>query len=232
MGQFYGTATISYSDLDNTNKNFIDKILSQLKITNFDLENFYIRILPFHTDNMQQRYLHISEKLKQYLGSIHQQLTIHTGSILAIWQQELFKNGTKNNLTLNVTKRQLHLPIIVAELDQNRIEEIVEVLDLGLDVSEVEEISLQYKDMINNHVDNYEFFVKILTSYKKFLQDNRSQYGRDCVSYFIDQWWKEFSDTFSIDNFSPFLQETLAKIVMYKIINNRIRISRVLEGGE
>ncbi len=55
MSAFYGHTRISYSDLPTICKNKIDEIVDELNLDNFEQTKFHIHIIPFFTDNFDER---------------------------------------------------------------------------------------------------------------------------------------------------------------------------------
>lgn len=219
----YFPAQQNFFDLTETERETIQK---ELKKRNIELNTsiLKIQILPFATDNERERYKFIKQELQDFLLRLH--VNISDTVLLQLWQNDIFCSGTIHDESLVLEKKDIIWPMIVKMTDTD---DIPQILADDLDESLTEEIIQGYHSIISAQSENFEFAIKVLSDYKKFFDNNRRK--KEKYKKFIQLNWKKYVEDFSSENlnYDPELQETIIKVVLCKIIENRIRIKHIKE---
>ena len=215
MSAFYGHTRISYSDLPTICKNKIDEIVDELNLDNFEQTKFHIHIIPFFTDNFDERHKVIKQSIQEFLFDIDHNLTGLTQRILRIWQNDFFHNGSVSDTQIRITKSELIWPIVVLS-SQFKVED--DVID-DLDEAELEDVERRYNDFITNCIDRFELATKVLSEYQVFEPSNCTR--NEKKQLFIQTKWNEFFDDFGTEN------EILIKVVINKILKQKFLINNI-----
>lgn len=238
MSQFYGEVKKGYNEITNKGQATIDKAildLENLDTNNIEIfkEKFSIQVIPFHSDDLKIRYRVVYAKLNDYLSTLHTSLTAHTELILKTWQSDIFKNGSVSNQDVSLSKRELHLPILVADLASSSIFEIDNELGLGFDESEIEEYERYYDVLIGNNIHDYSILTRIYKSYHNFRKDFGRNYKGTKVRYeFIERESFRMCSLLSFgEGLSPETTHILTKIILFKVLSSRFKIEKILKDG-
>ena len=135
-------------------------------------------------------------------------------------------SGTKRDESLVLEKKNIIWPMIVKITDTDNIPKI---LAGDLDEALTEEIIQGYHSIISAQSENFEFAIKVLSDYRRFSDNNRTRSEK--YKNFIKLNWEKYIDNFSSEflDYDSELQETIIKVVLCKIIENRIKINRIKE---
>ena len=216
---FYGTAHREYNSLPQSLKDKIRIITSKIQQP-LDISKFKIQILPFETDNDQERYKCVMDAIGNFIPQLGNVL-IAKDVLHKIWMCDIFRSGTKRNSDIKLTKNDIIWPVIVLVTNNDNYDD-----DDELDESEVEEINRAYKEIINNCTERYEFVTKILSAYNDFQKDVKS---KDRKTQFIQSESQKYLSLFENSNItmSEEMQEKLMQIIIRNILNKRIQIDRI-----
>lgn len=220
---FYLDARRTYESLTTSLQDKITKIMDKNKIS-LDLSKFKIQILPFETDDEAERYKFIKQYIQEFLSEIDTSYNGITKKLMTIWQREIFKNGTQEKLTYELSKKDVIRPIIVILTEPTIISD---ELRNKFDTPIFNETTKKYSNVINVCVNKYDFFSKVLFDYNSFTHIGNSS---EKINYFISDLWKNYTEYFENIESNDEVRECLVKIILYKIISNRITINKIKEG--
>ena len=225
MGYFSGVTNLKYEDLPETCKTIFNTIKESESLTDLDTAQFSIQVIPFHGENLDNRYKHIKELVSEFLASLNLSDRGFTSTLLGVWQNDIFKNGTIPDTSIHIKKSQLIWPLVFLVTDQANDEWITDELDEGV----YEEIKSKYNVIINNATDRFEVYTKIVTAFQDYKFEGKN---KDKVSSFINSYWKDFvSDIDKNNSLSLEEQEYLLKIIIHKILVKKEYISKIKTGA-
>ena len=225
MGYFSGVTNLKYDDLPETCKTIFNTIKDTDSLTALDTAQFSIQVIPFHGKNLDNRYKHIKELVSEFLASLNLSDRGFTSTLLGVWQNEIFKNGTIPDTSIHIKKSELIWPLVFLVTDQASDEWIADELDEGV----YEEIKSKYYSIINNATDRFEVYTKIVTSFQEYEFKGTN---REKVKNFINDYWRNFvSDIDGNNSLSLEEQEYVIKIIIHKILVKKEYISKIKVGA-
>lgn len=223
---FYGPTKRKFLDLPYSAqkiiKGYLDKINKPL-----NTEKLYVCFFPFETDDDEERYKVVVDKIRRFLLQLNIADTVSEIKLHNIWNSEIFRSGVKKKKSACLKKKDIIWPIIVIETDINNIKEDDVMDELGIDIGIYEKITEMYKGFINSRCEHFEFLTKILYDYDSFCSKGKS--SKTHIK-FIDTYWGKYKDEISLDTMSSELTENLTKIIMYNIIRRMRSIKNITEG--
>lgn len=217
---FYGPpTTVGYNDLSDEARKVIDDIVEKLGV-DLDKNKFQISYFMFETDNLRTRYKVIEEKVRDFINQLSLGQVLSATELMQVWQNDILHNGSQNDTTIKLSKKEIVWPVIVLTLGKELPSEYIEDYDQGF----INEITSQYAYLINTITERYDFITQVLYDY------NSSNYAlpmkeRTCT--FINEKWKEYVSVFSFESLDSEVQEAVTKVVLAKIIQQRRFISRI-----
>lgn len=137
---FYGVAQRSYDSLPQALKNKISKIISSIDKP-LDTSKFKIQILPFETDNENERYKCVMEAISNFIPQLGN-ISIAKDILHKIWVNDVFRSGTKRSSDIKLSKKDIIWPVIVLITQNWNYDED------DYDDSEFDEISRSYESII------------------------------------------------------------------------------------
>ena len=220
---FWGDAHRSFLSLPRSSqeliKGYVDKIACPL-----DLNKFMIQILPFETDNDAERYKVVKRAVDDFIGDLNLSIPGLGKKLLTIWHEEVFKNGTKKDASIQLRKKDVIWPIMVIATDINYCD--AAFADM-FDPSAYDEIVHQYRETIDSCCERYEFFIKVLYDYNMY-RTSRSL-SEKAFDFAINKW-TDYLAEFKLDGVDEEIQKGLIQIILYRIVRNRIVIQNIKEG--
>ena len=217
---FYGHAHRDYNTLPPTAKKIVDDYLGEMDKP-LDVNKLKIQVLPFETDDDEERYKVIMQTINDFVGMLKTNVPGIGRQLLETWHWQVFDNGGKNNVDIKLSKKDIIWPLIVkiTEIEQCD-EEFLEQFDSSV----YEEVVNRYADVINSHCEQCEFFIKILSDYNAFKTDKKLS---EKMSDFIDKYWLNYVSEFDVDGLESEIQEAITKIVIHNIIRRKFAIDRI-----
>lgn len=223
MSVFYGHSHRKYDTLPDSAKELVDRYLSTISKP-LDTDKFMVHVIPFETDDDRERYKVIMECINNFIGDINPDIPGLGRKLLDVWHWQVFDNGGKHNSEIKLKKKDIIWPILVTILeDRSCDDDFLEQFDAGI----YEEVRYRYSEIIENHCERCEFFIKILSEYNSFISSKKP---KDKIFDFIKEKWLMFKDEFSSEDIDDEIKEAITKIVMYRVIKRRLAINRVKEG--
>lgn len=224
------TSGIFSLDAHRNYESLPDKL--QKRIQNFvckdnidiDLSKFKIQILPFETDDEIERYKFVKKAIEEFIFDINIVNSVISKKLMSIWQNEVFKNGSKKDVSINLSKKDIVWPMIVILIDPAKMaNEFSESFDEAL----FDEINNKYYDVIEVCSEKYEFFAKVLYDYNSFVYEGSNI---NKTKHFIHSSWINYKDIFNDIDDTDEVIEGLIKIILNNVIRNRIKIDKIKSG--
>ena len=220
MSAFYGHAHRQYDTLPPTAKKMVDDYLDELDKP-LDVNKLRIDVLPFETDDDDERYKVIMQTINDFVGGLKTNVPGVGKQLLETWHWQVFNNGGKDNVDIKLSKKDIIWPLLV------KITEIEQCDDEFLeqfDSSVYEEIVNRYADIINSHCEQCEFFIKILSDYNSFKTEKKLN---EKMADFIEKNWENYVSEFYVEGLESEIQEAITKIVIHNIIRRKFAIDRI-----
>lgn len=220
---FLGHAHREFSSLPESSKKIIENYIQDIEYP-LELNKFMIQVLPFETDNDAERYKFVKGIVDDFIGDIKSRNAVTEKELLTVWHESVFKNGTRKDTSITLSKKDLIWPIMVIATDIKSCDsEFIDQFDPGL----YDEIVDQYENIIDSSCERYEFFIKVLYDYRVY-QTSKKQSKR-AYEFAINKW-RDYVKEFGLDGVDEEIQEGLIKIILYRIVHNRIVIKNIKEG--
>lgn len=224
MSYFSGVTKLWYRDLPESCRKIIDEIKKDKLLKSFNNEEFSIQVIPFHGDDLDNRYKHIKTLVNEFLASLGLSNSGFAPMLLSVWHSEIFNNGTIPDTSISIKKSELIWPLIFLVTDQASDEWISQ--DLDEDV--YEEVKSKYRNIINNAIDRFETYTKIVADFRnyKFNGNNREK-----IKEFLTESWENYKREIDTNNIlSDDEQEYVIKIILHKIIVKKHYIDDIKVG--
>lgn len=222
MSVFYGHTRRKFSSLPDSSKSIINGYLEKLAEP-LDTNKFMIQVIPFETDDEQERYKVIKQCVDDFAGKVHINISGVGNRLLEIWQNDVFQNASKHDVSIKLSKKDIIWPLIVIITDINLCyDAFAEQFDMSL----YDEITHTYSNLINSCCERFEFFTKVLYDFNEF-KSSKSQMEK-CVDFVLTQW-ENYLDELKIQINNEEIQRGLIQIILYNIVRNRLKIDRLKE---
>ena len=149
---FYGVSQRDYSSLPRSLKDKINKIISNIEKP-LDTSKFKIQILPFETDNDNERYKCVMNAIGDFIPKLGI-ISIAKDDLHGIWVKDIFRSGTKRISDIKLTKKDIIWPILVYLTDINQCDEdFLNQFELGV----CDEVVRLYGSTIDSCCERIEF---------------------------------------------------------------------------
>ena len=222
---FYGHAHRRYSTLPASAQQMIDGYLASID-TPLDSQQFMIQVVPFETDDEEERYKVVLQVINDFVGGLNANLSPGIGRKLhGIWRNAVFTNSTQKDASIKLDKKSIIWPIIVLETEITRCGTgFIDRFDPGI----YDEVTRLYADTINSCCERVDYFTKVIFDFNHFQGTKRSQLEK--IEEFVDCTWEQYKADFEINGVSGELLEALTKIVLYNVVYRRITINSIKQG--
>lgn len=221
MNIFHGLAVRDFDSLPDKCKK---KILNTLKKIGrddvFATDQLVIRTIPFETDNLDERYKEIKQKIDDFVYSVIPRSSGIGKEIMGIWQKDLFHNATLQNTNYVISKKELVWSIIVLITD---IEKNESGFTEDIDECDYSEVVYRYKEIINNCTERFDFATKVITDYVNYTYVG---YKKDKLNNFVLSCWKDYISEFEYLKDDE-LKEQLIKIILYNILKQQRAVNNI-----
>ena len=221
---FVGGGKRDFSDLPPSSQELITTYLAEIS-NPLDPSLLRVQVIPFETDEYDERYKTILSVIKDFIGPIRSSNYELPVKLMDIWRRDLFVNGSKHDSSLVLSKKDVVWPILVIITDISNIDD--DLRDkLDMDEGEYEEIVHRYRDFINSKCEKYSAFTRVLYDFNNFIPDKAISHSKK-IHAFLDSCWEDYKDDFSLPSLELELQEYLVKIILYSILHRRAEVDRV-----
>lgn len=225
-GFFWGPPSdVGYSDLPDEGKKIIDNIIQQLGVT-LDTDKFRIKFFRFETDDDNERYKVVHYMITDFVNQLGIGRDISVTDLMKVWQCDIFKNGSKTNVKILLSKEQLIWPIIVLSIGKQAPDVFLDDYDDGL----AQEISTKYSDFIDNCSEKYELVTRVLYDFKRYDFFPQELERRKRAQWFIDNFWEDYVEVLALKSLDEELQEGVSKLVLSRIVQQRYTIDKIKQG--
>lgn len=162
---FWAPTRRQFSTLPPSAQKIVENYLSKIAHP-LDLNKFYIQFFQFETDDEAERYKVVQAKINDFIGELNTNVSPGLGKkLLQVWHENIFVNGSKKDVAIQLEKKDIVWPIIVLETDINHCDDsIVEQFDTGI----YDEVVRLYGEMIDSCCERMDFFTRVLFDYNSF----------------------------------------------------------------
>ena len=222
---FWGPTIRKFTNLPEVAQKIIEKYLNASDVPNpFDKNNFTIYYFPFETDDDAERYKAVKQRVDDFIGELGFRSTGIGKQLLTLWYQDTFRNSTKQDSSIVLSKNALIWPLLVIVTDiQNNDDDYWEQFDIAIR----DEVINNYHSIIDSCCEKIDFFMKVLFDYRQFQCDCKQL---DKISIFVNTKWQEYITEFKQENIDPETCEVLVKTIINTILRRRITIEKIKKG--
>lgn len=225
MGFFSGVSNTNYDGLPDSCKAIVDSIITESSLNSLNTQQFSIQVIPFHGDNLDNRYKYIKELVNEFLANLGLPTSGFAPFLLRVWHNEIFKNGTIPNTEIHIKKSELIWPLVFLVTDQVSDDWLSQELDEGV----YEEVKSKYRNIISNATDRFETYTKVVSDFRDFAFRGNN---REKIIKFLSESWETYKSEIDTNNMlSDVEQEYVIKIVLHKIIVKKDYISKIKMGA-
>lgn len=220
---FWGPAHRSFSTLPESSQRIITGYLSQIDHP-LETDQFVIQVFPFETDDDSEKYKAVMQTINDFIGELKLNIPGISNELHQIWCREVFKNGSKKNVNIKLSKKSLIWPIIVIATDIDRTDgNFVE----RFDSVQYDEVVRRFRATIDSCCERVEFFTKILFDFNVYKNSGKPS---EKTIKFVEECWSNYSSEFEADGIDPTTVEALSKVVVYNVVRRRYDINKIKNG--
>lgn len=221
---FWAPTRRQFSTLPPSAQKIVENYLSKIAHP-LDLNKFYIQFFQFETDDEAERYKVVQAKINDFIGELNTNISPGLGKkLLQVWHENIFVNGSKKDVAIQLEKKDIVWPIIVLETDINHCDDsIVEQFDTGI----YDEVVRLYGEMIDSCCERMDFFTRVLFDYNQFQSSKKPR--EKCLD-FVEHFWCNYQSEFNVQGIDGEILEALTKIILYNIVHRRIVIDNIKRG--
>ena len=221
---FWGPARRGFSTLPESSQKIITDYLSQVDQP-LDPDQFVIQVVPFEPDDDTERYKAVSKVIDDFIGDLKLDIPGIGKQLHRVWCGEVFKNGSKNNVNIILSKKSLIWPIIVIATDIDRIDhDFIE----RFDSVQYDEIVRRFRETIDSCCERIEFFTKILFDFNAYKNTGKAS---EKTINFVEECWSNYLSEFEGNGIDSATAEALSKVVVYNVIRRRYDIDKIKKGA-
>lgn len=220
---FWGPARRGFNTLPESSQKIITDYLSQIEQP-LNTDQFVIQVVPFETDDDKEKYKAVSKVIDDFIGDLKLNIPGIGKQLHRVWCGEVFKNGTKKNANITLSKKSLIWPLIVIATDIDRINsDFTE----RYDSIQYDEVVYRFREIINSCCERVEFFTKILFDFNAYKNAGKE---RQKTINFVEECWRNYSSEFECDGIDSSTAEALSKVIVYNVICRRYDIDKIKKG--
>lgn len=221
---FDGKTNRQYNELPSVAQKIIDNIIKNNEIQ-IDKGLFSVYLLPFETDNRNERCKSIIRVIDDFLGTNNIQIAGLSNKILEKWIALILTNGSTRDTQIVLRKKDLIWPIINIIINPDNL--IATFRDY-FDESEYSEIIRNYLTLIEQNTERVESFTKVIY---EFSQYRDSSIGNQKIFNFAEKFYKTYIDEFLLNELPRDIKEKLSKVIIYCILTKRHEIAKLKQGA-
>lgn len=220
---FWGPARRGFNTLPESSQQIITNYLAQIEQP-LNPDQFVIQVVPFETDDDAERYKAVSKVIDDFIGDLKLEIPGISKQLHRVWCGEVFKNGTKKDADIILSKKSLIWPIIVIATDIDRIDrDFIE----RFDSVQYDEVVRRFRETIDSCCERVEFFTKILFDFNAYKNGGKAS---EKTINFVEECWRYYSSEFEGDGIDSATVEALTKVVVYNVIRRRYDIDKIKKG--
>lgn len=211
---------LGFNDLPVGTQGFILKKIEE-KGRDIPPEKLHIYVIPFATDDLQQRFKYVREAVNDFVGSLISNAPLAFGAkLMKRWQNDLFNSGTIKDTSVSYKKKEIIWPLINLRTEPDYSGEFYSQFDEAV-LEEVKEI---YDEVMSSFCNRWEYVNKILFAYCSF---NMKGSPRERMQAFIEKEWTHYTQEFADLESNTEVLNALTKIVLYNVLLRRIVIDEI-----
>lgn len=216
---FNNFAYYAFNELPPKSKDKIVKYVQAQGWTDFHYDKLHVLFYFFSSSDFQTRYRYILEQMRVFLSRLQIQES-YADEVLMIWQQILLHNASSRPLDLTVQKSDLIWTLIVQLLNKTD----TEWLDNEMDEALYEDVETRYRSLIKYCENQIKFCFDVMYDYNNYEMDVPP---KEKTRSFVNNKWQDYVDRISQVVNDPQEQEMVIKKILYTILNNHRKISRI-----
>lgn len=219
---FYGLKKVNFLDFPDKCCKIINNAIENKSFSNNFTQNFSIWILPFYGEG-DNKYQILKTEINEFLSLLD---LGHYGigqEVMSIWQRSFGINATERDRDCRISKKEMIWPVIVRICCDIKCDDLFDHCDEGL----LNEVSRQFKEIIDNMTERFDFTTRVLGLYQEYREVQQNMSSKDFSAWFVNNRWVEFKDDFYIDGMDTEVLEVLTKLIIKKIINVRYSIIKI-----
>lgn len=217
---FWGPARRGFNTLPKSSQKIITDYLSQIEQP-INVDQFIIQVVPFETDDDTEKYKAVSKVIDDFIGDLKLEIPGIGKQLHQVWCGEVFKNGTKKNVNITLSKNNLIWPIIVIATDIDKTDrDFVEQFDSV----QYDEVVRRFRETIDSCCERVEFFTKILFDFNAYKNAGKPI---EKTIHFVEECWGNYSSEFEGDGIDSATTEALSKVILYNVIRRRYEIDKI-----
>lgn len=218
---FYGKSRVKFNNLPKQTKGIISGWLSEIEKP-LDTDKLTVQVLPFETDDDDQRYKVILDIIADFIGEVD--LSYYYGlrkRLHEVWQSMFDKNGSKSNRNIKLTKKDVVWPIIVFVTGHGGLDRETQYC-ADLDDCIFDEVQRKYGELIEETCERFDITAKVVTDFYE-----KKNEGRQAIESFVDEYWTDYQNEFGLDSVDDSIKSSLTKIIVFTILKKRIDINKI-----
>lgn len=220
---FWGPTHRGFSTLPESSQRIVTDYLSQIDQP-LDTDQFVIQVVPFETDDDSEKYKAVMQSINDFIGDLKLDIPGIGKQLHRVWCGEVFKNGSKKDAKITLSKKSLIWPIIVIATDIERTDrDFVE----RFDSVQYDEVVRRFRETIDSCCERVEFFTKILFDFNAYKNSGKPS---EKTIDFVEECWSNYSSEFEGDGIDSATAEALSKVVVYNVIRRRYDIDKIKKG--
>ena len=134
-----------------------------------DTDQFVIQVVPFETDDDSEKYKSVMQSINDFI-ELKLDIPGIGKHLHRVWCGEVFKNGSKKDAKITLSKKRLIWPIIVIATDIERTDrDFVE----RFDSVQYDEVVRRFRETIDSCCERVEFFTKILFDFNVYKNSGK-----------------------------------------------------------
>lgn len=215
-------ADVAYVSLPQSCK---DQILKICDKHGYDLpvEKFSIRTFDFSGDG-ENRYRIVKTLVVEFLSSLGLSERGWGQKVLDRWHDEFWKNASQKDRNIVITKKKMVWPLVVW-----LCEDIKSKIDIeDVDEFEVEEVTRQFRNIISDKEDKFEFVARVTNEFEQFRKEAALRY-RDALNAFVADSWQKFLNEFYLEGVDNRTARIIVSVTLERIIRTQTDIERIKE---
>lgn len=217
---FYGKSRVIYNRLPEPTKQIISGWLSEIEKP-LNTDKLTVQVLPFETDDEEQRYKVIIEAISDFIGDLQISSDGLRKRLHEVWLMMLDRNGSKSNRDIKLTKKDVVWPLIVFITGRGQLNRESQYC-VDLDDGEFDEIQRKYGELIEDTCEQFDTAVKVITDFSE-----RNLKGRNAIELFVNEYCDEYQAEFGLDAVNEPTKSNLTRIILYTILRKRHDINKI-----
>ena len=221
---FYGPTRREFNTLPDSSKKMVLDYLNEIDQP-LNPDKFFIQVVPFETDDDLERYKVIMQVINDFLGELKIENYGMGKQLHHVWCGEVFKNGTRKDESITLSKKRLIWPIIVITTNVDRTDGSFRD---RFDSVQYDEVVRRFHETIDSCCERVEFFTKVLFDFNSYK--NTGKVSEKTLN-FVEEQWQNYRSEFEGAGIDPETVEALTKVVIYNVIRRRYDIENIKKGA-